>query len=395
VEQAWKWIDSTASQFASERVSLIDAAGRVLAADVSSAVDVPSFSRAMIDGFALHANDTFGATVYSPLTLAVVGESLPGKPFAERIQVGEAVRVIAGAPVPEGADAILPAERVDVHGDILAVLDEVPPAKHVGEVGEDIKSGTKLLSRGRRLRPQDLGVLSSIGLGEIEVVCPPRVRIVVTGNELLKAGSASSGSKIADANGPMLASLVKRDGGLVDFPGLTSDDPDELLAAMWSDAEVILVSGGSSLGQDDFAPTLLATYGELPIQGIAMRPICPAGLGLLESRLVILLPGNPLACLCAYDLFAGRAIRLLGGRQADWPYRRVTLPLARKLVSQNGRADYARVRIVDGLVEPLAGGAAALSSSVKADGFILVPTDCDGLAQGALVDVLLYDRAES
>jgi molybdopterin molybdotransferase len=157
---------------------------------------------------------------------------------------------------------------------------------------------------------------------------------------------------------------------------------------------VVLVSGGSSVGQEDFAPGLLAEHGELAFHGLAMRPSSPTGMGRLDGRVVFLLPGNPVSCLCAYDFFAGRAIRLLGGRDAAWPYRSVRLPLARKLVSQVGRVDYARVRLANGLVEPLAiSGASILSSTTIADGFVVVPADSEGYPAGAEVEVLLYEPA--
>ncbi len=169
--------------------------------------------------------------------------------------------------------------------------------------------GTTLLESGRVLRPQDLGVLSSIGQGEVQVVRRPRVRLAVTGNELLPSGTRPRGFCIADANGPMLAALIDRDGGLVDFPGLVKDDRDAILEALHSDADIVIVSGGTSVGIEDLAPMLVAQYGELAVHGIAMRPSSPTGLGRIDNRIIILLPGNPVSSLCAYDFFAGRAIR--------------------------------------------------------------------------------------
>jgi len=274
----------------------------------------------------------------------------------------------------------------------VLAMDGVSPGKHVGQPGEDVRTGTTILSAGRRLRPQDVGVLSSIGVAEIGVIRRPRVRIVVTGNELLPPGSSPQGSRIVDANSPMLAALIKRDGGVAINPGIVPDDPAAILAALRDDADVIVVSGGSSVGQEDHAPSLVAEHGELGIHGVAMRPSSPAGLGTLDGRLVFLLPGNPVSCLCAYDFFAGRALRALGGRRQDWPYVTKQLPLCRKLVSAVGRLDYARVRIVGGEVEPLAiSGASVLSSTTRADGFVLVPEDSEGSPPGATVTVYLYD----
>jgi molybdopterin molybdotransferase len=249
-----------------------------------------------------------------------------------------------------------------------------------------------LLEPGRVLRPQDLGVLSSIGTGEVCVVKRPRVRLAVTGNELLRAGSRPHDFYIADANGPMLTALIERDGGVVDFPGPIRDDGNAITEALHADADIVIVSGGSSVGIEDLAPMLVARHGELAVHGIAMRPSSPTGLGRIEHRLIFLLPGNPVSSLCAYDFFAGRAIRVLGGRSKAWPYRSIRASLNRKISSPIGRLDYARVRIVDGLVEPISiGGASLLSSTTRADGFVIVGDDSEGFAAGTEVEVWLYD----
>jgi molybdopterin molybdotransferase len=392
VDQAVAWIDGqTAGALPAETVSLPAAAGRVLAEDVVSRVDVPGFARAMMDGYAVRSTDTSGASPYNRLPLRVAGQVLAGKSSSANVPVGGAVRIMTGAPLPPGADAVLPVERVEVEGSRIFALDEVSPGKHVGRVGEDVAQGATVLTAGRRLRPQDLGVLSSIGAGEISVVRRPRVRIVVTGNELLPPGSIPLGVLIVDANSPMLYALIERDGGAPLHPGILPDQPEAILAALRDDADVILVSGGSSVGQEDHAPRLLAQHGDLAIHGIAMRPSSPSGMGRLEHRLVFLLPGNPVSCLCAYDFFAGRAIRALGGRSRDWPYDRTMLPLRRKLVSQVGRVDYARVKLVDGQVEPLAiSGASVLSSTTRADGFVIIPGDSEGFPPRKEVEVYLY-----
>jgi molybdopterin molybdotransferase len=406
VDAATAWLDARSSPLAPERVSLWSAAGRVLAEDVVSRVSVPQFARSMMDGLALSAAETRGASPYNRLPLTIVGQSLPGQPFTGTVSPGQAIRIMTGAPLPAGADTVLPAERCEIGGDgpqeTAWALDEVPPGKHIGRPGEDLQAGQTILSAGRVLRPQDLGLLSSIGLPAVSVVARPRVRLIITGNELLPAGETPQDYRIADANGPMLASLVARDGGLPllgsagdpENPAayIVADEPDAILQAMRAPDDLVIVSGGSSVGQEDFAPLLLAQHGELAIHGIAMRPSSPTGMGLLESRLVLLLPGNPVSCLCAYDFFAGRAIRRLAGRSSEWPYRRERLPLSRKLVSQVGRVDYARVRVAGGEVEPIAiSGASILSSTTEADGFVIVPADSEGYAAGAVVDVYWYD----
>ena len=392
VEAALAWLDAQPALLGGETVPLAKAAGRVLAADVTSRVDVPSFDRAMMDGFAVQASDTLGASPYNRLPLAIVGEALPGRPAEKEIKSGQAVRVMTGAPLPPGADAVLPAEQVEIHRDELHAQGEVSPGKHVGRRAEDVAAGKTVLAAGRRLRPQDVGLLSSIGAGGVSAVRRPRVRIVVTGDELLPPGTEPAECRIADANGPMLSALVARDGGLVARCGIVPDEPEAIVKALHEEVDVVLVSGGSSVGQEDHAPVLLAEHGQLAIHGIAMRPSSPAGMGSLGGRLVFLLPGNPVSCLCAYDFFAGRTIRALGGRSKEWPYARRRLTLARKLVSTVGRVDYARVSVRDGGVEPLAiSGASVLSSTTRADGFVIIPADSEGYPPGMEVDVMLYD----
>jgi molybdopterin molybdotransferase len=413
VAAALEWLDAQLRPFdvaqgrslEVETVPLREAAGRVLANSVVSDVDVPGFDRATMDGYAVDAASTEGAGSYNRLALTLIGDSMPGRPFDGVLRPGEAVRVMTGAPVPRGADAVLPAEFVEnskpgadgLHrnpaeaGLYIHALAAVSPGKNVGRIGEDISRGATILDRGRVLRAQDLGVLSSVGHGHVRVVRRPRVRLVVTGNELLPAGSRPHGVHIADANGPMLAALVERDGGIVEFPGLVRDDRQAILEALAADADAVIVSGGSSVGVEDLAPTLVADQGELAVHGIAMRPSSPTGLGKIGRRLVFLLPGNPVSSLCAYDFFAGRAIRALGGREKNWPYRSIRAVLARKISSPIGRLDYARVRLVDGRVDPIAvGGASVLSSTTRADGFVIVGDDSEGFAEGIEVDVWLY-----
>jgi molybdopterin molybdotransferase len=297
---------------------------------------------------------------------------------------------------------VLPIETAQVDGERVLAMGEVSPAKHVGQVGEDVRKGDIVLRSGRLLRPHDVGMLSALGCSRVAVVRRPRVRILITGNELLPSGTPPRGFQITDANGPMLAALVERDGGEPLNGPILPDDRNAILDALQEDAEVVLVSGGSSVGQEDHAPTLLAEHGELAVHGIAMRPSSPTGIGritgaqntdqpLAGTRLVFLLPGNPVSCLCAYDFFAGRAVRALGGRPRDWPYRQTSARLARKLVSVIGRVDYARVTVRGSVAEPLAiSGASVLSSVTRADGFVIVPSGSEGLPEGAEVEVFLY-----
>ena len=393
VRDAIAWVDSHAARLGSEIVSLERAGGRILASDVIAPLDVPEFDRAAMDGYALTGAQTAGASEYNPLAFSVPGQALPGQPFAAPAAPGAAIRIMTGAPMPEGTDAVVPAEYASELGGEIVVTRPIAPGQHVGHCGEDIKKGSTALKSGRQLRPQDVGLVASLGLSQLTVVRQPRVRILVTGDEVVEPGTPKHRYQIYDANSYTLRGLIHRDGGIVEAHPRLRDDPNAIRAALvTSGADVILVSGGSSVGSEDHAPQLIAQVGELAIHGVAMRPSSPTGLGSIGDTLVFLLPGNPVSCLCAYEFFAGRAIRLLAGRTPEWPHRTLRAAVAHKIVSAIGRVDYCRVRLLDGRVEPIAlSGASVLSSTTRADGFVIVPAESEGHGPDTEVTVYLYD----
>jgi molybdopterin molybdotransferase len=351
-----------------------------------------------MDGYALRGEESFGASSYDPIGFAIVGTSLPGAPHSGTVGAGQAVRIMTGAPLPEGTDAVVMAEVCEENAerDGVEVQEAVAPRKNVGAIGEDIRRGDAVLAAGRRLRAQDAGLLSSIGRARVSCVRRPRVALVITGDELLPAGSRPEGPRIVDSNSVVLRALARRDGAeLLPFE-ILPDQPEKIREAIAdARADVVLVSGGSSVGQEDHAPRLLAELGQLEFHGISMRPSSPTGLGRIGERFVFLLPGNPVSCLAAYEFFAGPTLRQLGGRSRAWPHRRQRVPLARKIASAIGRTDYVRVAIEHGRAIPLAtSGASILSSTVRAAGAVVVPREQEGMAEGTEVEVLLYDEEE-
>jgi molybdopterin molybdotransferase len=401
VEEAQRALDARTVMLEAERVPVGEAAGRVLAEDMAAAFSVPHFRRAAMDGWAISAASTSGATAGAEARLEVIGDARPGRPFAGAMSPGQAVRITTGAPIPDGADAVLMVERasegMDGERAILRVPAPVAPGKHVSPIGEDVLQGARVAARGRRLRPQDVGLLASVGIAEVPVLRRPRVRVVVTGDELLPPGSVPSSARIVDSNSVVLAALVRRDGALPSPSERVSDRHDAVRAAMASGTEdVVLVSGGSSVGPEDHAPLALAEIGELTVHGVHMRPGSPAGFGFAraEGRLrpVFLLPGNPVACLCAYEFFAGPTIRAMGGLSRAWPHRRARGALAAEIRSELGRVDYVRVQVQGGQIAPIAiAGASILSSTTRADGVLLVAAERAGYAEGEEVEILLYD----
>lgn len=373
-EEAWAWIDAELQPLEAETVPTAEAAGRVLAGAVRVAAPVPAQARAGVDGYALAARDTHGAGDYSPLPLR-----LHARPPA-RLGPGEACRIASGEPLPEGADAVLPLDRAEASPGCLEAGASLAPGEHVVGVGEEASAGSAPLAPGRRLRPQDLAWLIGAGVGEVAVRRRPRVRIL-----LARAPQA-------DADGPMLTALVARDGG-EPLGSVRCGDRAALEAALRRpEADLVLVVGGTGFGPEDHAPAAVAAAGELVQRGVAMHPGETAGLGRCAGVPVVLLPGWPLACLSAYDLLAARALRRLAGLPPEPPYRRVQGVLTRKVASSLGRLELCRVRVTEAGVEPLSiAEGRVLATAVQADGFVVVPLQSEGHAEGATVTVHLYD----
>ncbi len=393
IEDVMIWLDQQTIDLSKQTIPLQEAAGRVIANDVISQFNIPGFNRSMMDGYAIVASDAQGASSYNQLELNVIGKSMPGQESNAKVVSGSTVRIMTGAPVPEGADAVLPAENVDANGQSIFIMENVAEGRNIGRIGEDISVGSIIIKKGRRLRAQDIALLASIGKKNVSVFSKPRISIVVTGNEILEIGNTPKGYQIVNSNGPMLEALSNRDGGITIKSSIVADDPELIRQVMLEDYDILLITGGTSVGEEDMAPLLLAELGDLAIHGVAMRPSRSAGMGVIGKKQIFLLPGNPVACLCAYDFFAGSLIRRLSGYTKIGPYRSVHKALKQKIVSVIGRTDYARIRLSEDFVEPISiSGAAILSSTTQADGFVIIPADSEGYPPETEVEVFLYDN---
>lgn len=390
-------IGQVCSSKAAKSIAAIDCPGFMLAEAVVSPVNIPGFDRSAMDGYALKGEETFGADSYNPLSFTVIGEVTPGRIFPGTIGKGQAVRIMTGAPLPKGANAVLMAEYTERKGDQVEALQAVPPGKNVGKIGEDIRSGEILFEKARKLRIQDAAVMVSAGISTVKVIAQPVVDILITGNEILPPGEKPAGVKIVDSNSVLLRHLIRRDGGTLGKISYLPDKRDLIKQALQSStADIVCISGGASVGVEDFAAVLVAELGELLVHGVAMRPASPTGFGVIGQKKVFLLPGNPVSALAAYDFFVRSAIRIMGGQSQEWPYRQKTLTLATKIPSQIGRVDYVRVQITDNHASLLStSGASILSSTTRADGFLITAAESEGLAEGERVAVWLYDTSFS
>jgi len=368
--------------------------GRVLAEYLISPVNIPGFERSAMDGYALKGEETFGADSYNPLSFTILGQITPGDQFAGEVCSGEAVRIMTGAPLPSGANAVVMAEYTNEVDGQVEVTAPVAPKKNVGKVGEDIKRGETLFLNSRKLRPQDAAVITSIGITEVKVIKKPTIDLLITGNEILKPGSKPSGVKIVDANSVILSSMVQRDQGEIRCINYLKDDKNLIQDTIKSStADIICISGGASVGAEDYAALIVEELGEILVHGVSMRPSSPTGLGLIDGKKVFLLPGNPVSFMVAYDFFVRTAICLMGGVRTDWPYPKRKIELATKISSQTGRTDYVRIKIKDNKAYLLStSGASILSSTTRADGFLITREESEGYAEGEVVEIRLYDN---
>jgi molybdopterin molybdotransferase len=381
VADAAAWIDAQVTRLAAETVALAHAIGRVLAQDAVAAAAVPPADQAAIDGFALRADETAGASAYNPLSFRLA----PADGGA--LAPGAAMLLGAGDPLPGGADAVVALEHLQPGPSASGeVIDPVAAGHGIERRGSHVMPGATLLEAGRRLHPHDIGLLAAAGIARVPVIRRPRVRCFVL--------ARMSGAPLADANGPLLRALIERDGGdVVELRRIERDRAAIARALGAADADLVIVAGGTGRGAHDQSAAALAEAGDLAIHGLALHPGETAGLGLTAAGVpVLLLPGAPAACLWAYELLAGRAVRRHAGGDPALPFRRREMTVARKIVSAIGMTEIFPVRCLsEDRVEPIASAAAAgIAAAARADGFVIIPEGSEGVPAGAVVAVHLY-----
>lgn len=375
-----------------ERVPIREAAGRVLAAAAVSTVDVPPFDRAAMDGYAVIAEDTFGAGRYEPKVLRAVEKVYTGQVPTRSLARGECTEIATGAPMPQGADAVVMVEETEKTGDDeVRVFTPVYPRQHVGRRAADIAEGQPLLDAGVLLTPSRIGALAATGLIDVEVFAKPRIAILSTGNEIIEPGRPLGPGQIYDINQFTLSAIIASHGGTAITGPTAPDSLPELKAALDAAAahDVIVFSGGSSVGERDLILDALQQIGEVIFHGIAVKPGKPTVFGVLHGTPVFGMPGYPTSCLSnAYMLL----VPLLR-RMARLPEHRPTIvrvPLSRRVVSTTGRHQFYTVRIEDGQALPAFKASGDITSMAHADGYIEIPAHTDIVEAGEMVDVKLF-----
>jgi molybdenum cofactor synthesis domain-containing protein len=372
-------------------VALAEAEWRVLAEEVSAARDVPPFDRSAMDGYAVRAADTSAARADAPVWLDLAGAVYTGEVWHGEIGRGQCLEIATGAPVPAGADAVVMVERTRRAGSRVAVLEPVAGGQHVVPRGRDMRAGHAVLAPGACLTPARIGVAAAVGLTQLLVYDRPRVAIASTGNEIVDPGAPAGPGQIFDVNRATLPPLVRAHGGTPVVLAPVPDTLDDLRGALDDarDADLVVVSGGSSVGERDLLVDAVRERGEVLFHGLAVKPGKPTLLARLDHQLLLGLPGNPTSCLSNAYLLLIPLLRWTARLPPHRPeVRRVTL--ARTIVSASDRHQFFTVRCEGDRAWPVFKGSGEISSMSDADGYLEIPVGVERIEEGTDVDVTLF-----
>jgi molybdopterin molybdotransferase len=353
----------------------MESAGRVLSLDIISPANLPAFHRAAMDGFAVRSKETGGASLSTPV-------------YLERFKP-----IRTGMAVSEGFDAVVMLEDASLQAGRLEVTAGLHPFRNISQVGEDVQKGEVVLSAGHRLRPPDIALLAALGLQNVMVISRPRVAIIPTGGELVARWErALLPGEVYETNGLMSRLYVEKWGGVAMHSEIVPDDPAKIREAMLSarDSDMIVIIGGTSVGEKDYAPGVLAGAGELFVHGVRVQPGKPMALGVIAGKPVVCLPGYPVAALFDLYLFVRPALKKMAHQDDALP--RISARLCGKIVSRPGYQSIARVALRGDEAMPImTSGAGIMSSVARADGFVIVPEEREGLEAGEMVEVVLIE----
>lgn len=379
-------------------VALWRAAGRVLAEDVRSKIDIPPFDRAAYDGYAVHASDTFGASEGAPIKLALRGGIRAGERSEQKVGKRECIEIATGAPIPKDADAVVMVEYTNVRGDVVEIYKPVAPGENVIRRGFEARRNSKILKAGRVITPPVIGALAAAGVERVKIYASPDVAVISSGAELVRPGTSLGPGQIHDVNGLTICDAVRRSGGEPTYLGVVEDDVlrvREVLKAALSRYDMVIISGGSSIGAGDIVPEAVSEL-EGPgvlIHGLAQKPGKPTLVAVVQKKVIFCLPGYPVSALMVFDQLVAPYLRQLSGLPSGGR-RTLRAKLATKVLSARGRRELVPVHLRrEGkvfLAEPIRKGSGAITSLAGADGYISIPEEEEIVDEGAEVEVTLF-----
>jgi molybdopterin molybdotransferase len=380
---------------------LTDAYGCVAAADITAVVDLPEFASSGMDGFAVRAMDVVDASPATPAELKVVGRAMIGQRPEATVGMGEAVKIATGAPIPSGADAVVPIENAEGEDGLVRLFESVPAGRHVRPQGEDVRTGDVLVSAGKRLGAPEIGLLANAGVPHPLVHPRPRVIVFSTGDELIAPTETPSFGQVRDANAYTLFGALREAGAIPVLAGIVRDDPEQLKDAVLAyeiQADAFVSSGGVSVGERDVVKAAFYRRGDVVFSKVAMQPGMPQGFGFVEGKPFFGLPGNPVSVFVSFEMFVRPAIlKMMGRRQLRRP--EVSATLDGEISGPTGKTVFARVEVARGAdgwtATPTGGrGSNLISTVARANGLAVLPPGVGSMAAGERVTVLLFRANE-
>ncbi|MFX1454414.1 MAG: gephyrin-like molybdotransferase Glp [Promethearchaeota archaeon] len=384
-----------------EEIELLNSLNRILAEDIVSGIDLPPFDRSAMDGYAIQAEDSFGASTINPKTLKLVGTIEIGESSHLKLRKGECIRISTGAPIPEDANSVVKIEDTEIENDRMKLYVSLPPGKNISLKGEDIKKDTKVLDKGVDIKSEHIALLASLGFKKVNVVSKPKVSVFSSGDELFEPGDALIPGKIYNSNTPMISALVDLFGGEAIRGETVKDDKNSIKEKLFEaaeDSQIIIFTGGTSVGTKDYLPEVVNESGVILSHGVAQRPGAPVLIGLLNESLIFCLPGTPVAAYVSFIKIAGLAIRSLLGCSLIDPRTELIAEISKDVpVSGLGYLHHLRVTIEKSGEKLIAipvklKGSGVISSLTNSDGIVEIPPYQEGLKKGEKVIVKLFPR---
>ncbi|MGZ7050316.1 MAG: molybdenum cofactor synthesis domain-containing protein, partial [Methanobacterium sp.] len=338
-----------------ERISLKNAYRRVLAEDIYATIDLPPFDRVLMDGYAVKAEDTFGASEDEPSILKLLETVMAGEVASKTVKKGTCIEVSTGAPLPEGADAVVMIEYSEIEDGNIHIFDSVAMNQNIAKRGSDVKKGDLLLSEGILLSHDKIGVLAAVGVVELNVYKKPKVAVISTGNEIIEYDKSLKYGKIYDINSPTISNAVKSCGCTPIYSGVAKDDYEDLKnnIEQYLDADMIITSGGTSAGAGDVLRSVLDDIGEVFVHGIALKPGKPTIIGMVNDKAIFGLPGNPAAALIVFHVLVAPYLRKMASRSSIRKSNLLKLKIASRYHSTRGRHQYVLVKIDGNTAHPI------------------------------------------
>lgn len=399
-EEVVKLIENLPFEKKIEKVSIEEANGRVLAEDVYATINLPPFSRASMDGYAVVSEDTFQASEVNPAKLELLEVVRAGDVPQKRIEKGTCVEVSTGAPLPDGAEGVVMVEvterKSEENTENILIYESVAMGENIALEGSDVKKGDLLLSKGAVITPDKIGVLSAIGMQKVPVFKKPQVAVISTGNEVVKHDEKLSYGKVYDINSQTISSAVESCGCISLHSEIVKDDYESLKNQIneFKDADIIITSGGTSAGTGDVLRTVLDEMGKVLVHGIAVKPGKPTLIGLIpdgnRKKIIFGLPGYPVSALVIFQVFVAPFLKKIASTANDKQTKVKTLKISRRYHSARGRLHYALVKVDGERATPILKDSGAIAALAQADGFIEIPKNVEIIEKGSYVDVMPF-----